>query len=678
METVEFLSGLKAEKDVVTTSLLNAKGLAPQSKAKHQALDICADLIILAIYQAMELSTPRRLNSGCGEPWWNKECQDAVVELQKAKKWQGANTAALIEDSNSDGILVDCKRKLRRVVKRAKKRHFQEIIDGLDSHNIFQAAKWPRSVRQYSTPPIRQADGTLAVSNLEKQATLRKELLSTVKPVANDIAINKQAPDLIQEKREAPIEWHNCSFEEVERAILQASNTAPGIDQIPPKIIRQAWPVYCVEITELFQLCLGEGYHPFAFKNVTLCALLKPGKRPRDLPQSYRLIALLSSLGKALEKIVARRLGQMALKYRIVSSLYFGAIAGRSAVDAATTLTHDVKKAFNEKYILTALAFDIKGAFDRVTEKRLIQRLYEQNVPLLLIRWVASFLADRSAAIRLDGHTENQEPIQIGVPQGSPVSPILFMLFTEPLFKILQGNNKKTGLKICGYVDDGLLTAKATDEANIVLQIQEAFRKVELWAHQNGMVFDPEKFEAIHFSRKKRFPNPDILLPDNPLPSASGEPRLVRPVSKTAAMRWLGVFFDARLSFKNHVTKLASKARVAAAGLRTLTNTVRGASPLVMRRAVHSCIIPILTYGAPAWWPDVTRANQKGNIVQNQIQGLGDKLDKVQNIALKVILPAWKTTPIKILQREAATPPIRHTIDYLCELASLRLHKLEP
>ncbi len=60
------------------------------------------------------------------------------------------------------------------------------------------------------------------------------------------------------------------------------------------------------------------------------------------------------------------------------------------------------------------------------------------------------------------------------------------------------------------------------------------------------------------------------------------------------------------------------------------------------------------------------------------LQGLCDKLDKVQNIALKVILPAWKTTPIKILQREAATPPIRHTIDYLCELASLRLHKLEP
>lgn len=337
-----------------------------------------------------------------------------------------------------------------------------------------------------------------------------------------------------------------------------------------------------------------------------------------------------------------------------------------------------MEKAFNEKHILTALAFDIKGAFDRVTEKRLIQRLYEQNIPLPLLCWVASFLSDRSAAIRLDGHTGDQEPIQIGVPQGSPALPILFMLFTAPLYKILQGNNKKAGLTIRGYVEDGLLTARATNETKSVILIQEAFEKVEQWAHQNGMIFDPDKFEAIHFSRKKSFPNPDILLPVHPLSSTLKARQIVKPVLKTAAMRWLGVFFDARLSFKYHVTNLASKARVAAARLGMLANSVRGVKPLVMRKAVHACIIPILTYGAPAWWPDVTRTNQKGKIVQNRIQGLCEKLDKAQNIALKAILPAWKTTTTKILQREAATPPIRHTMNHLCELASLRLHKLEP
>lgn len=109
-----------------------------------------------------------------------------------------------------------------------------------------------------------------------------------------------------------------------------------------------------------------------------------------------------------------------------------------------------------------------------------------------------------------------------------------------------------------------------------------------------------------------------------------------------------------------------------------LANTVRRASFLVMRRAIHSCIIPILIYGALVWWPGVTQHNQKKNIVQNRVQELCDKLKKIQNKALKVILPAWKTTLIKIIEIEAATKYVRQTIDYLCELASLHLHTLEP
>lgn len=187
------------------------------------------------------------------------------------------------------------------------------------------------------------------------------------------------------------------------------------------------------------------------------------------------------------------------------------------------------------------------------------------------------------------------------------------------------------------------------------------------------MIFDPDKFEAIHFSRKKRFPNADILLPAHPLASVLDKRQLLKPVLKASAMRWLGVFFDASPFFNNHVTNLASKARVAAAGLGMLANTVRGVNPLVMRRVVHACIIPILTYGSPAWWPDVARTNQKGKIVQNRIQGLCEKLDKAKNIALKTILPTWRTTPIKNLQREAATPPIRHTINKLEPKYPLRI-----
>lgn len=101
-----------------------------------------------------------------------------------------------------------------------------------------------------------------------------------MEPLENNIAINEQTFNLIEEKSKALIKWHNYLFKEVERTIFQASNTAPGINLIPPKTIQQAWPVYCVEFTKLFQLCLKKGYHLLAFKNIILCALLKPRKHP--------------------------------------------------------------------------------------------------------------------------------------------------------------------------------------------------------------------------------------------------------------------------------------------------------------------------------------------------------------------------------------------------------------
>ena len=123
---------------------------------------------------------------------------------------------------------------------------------------------------------------------------------------------------------------------------------------------------------------------------------------------------------------------------------------------------------------------------------------------------------------------------------------------------------------------------------------------------------------------------------------------------------------------------MASKGRKAVSGLNMLGNTVQGVEPYVMRQAVHACILPILTYAAPAWWPGKNRLDKKGKVIRNGVEGHLSRLNKVQNIALRTILPVWWTTPITIMQREAATPPIEHTLDHLCKLAAIQLHKLEP
>lgn len=97
-----------------------------------------------------------------------------------------------------------------------------------------------------------------------------------------------------------------------------------------------------------------------------------------------------------------------------------------------------------------------------------------------------------------------------------------------------------------------------------------------------------------------------------------------------------------------------------------------------MRRAANSCILPILTYVAPTWWPGKTRMNKADQKIKNGVERHCKKLDFAQHVALHAILPVWRTTPFAILQLEAGIPPIHHTLDHLCLLASLRLHRVEP
>ncbi len=110
---------------------------------------------------------------------------------------------------------------------------------------------------------------------------------------------------------------------EIEIVIFQADNTSEGPDGIPPIVIEKTWPVYKEEVTGLFHRCLEKGYHLSVFKNATLCKLPNLRKRSRSQPRSYRYIALLSCLGKVLQRVIARRLAYIALKYKLFSPLHF-------------------------------------------------------------------------------------------------------------------------------------------------------------------------------------------------------------------------------------------------------------------------------------------------------------------------------------------------------------------
>jgi len=139
-------------------------------------------------------------------------------------------------------------------------------------------------------------------------------------------------------------------------------------------------------------------------------------------------------MGKIIEAAISQRIATAAEEQGLLPKLQMGNRPQRStelAVKVAVDVTHT---AWRQKAVTSLLQLDIKGAFDRVNHTRLLDTLQQQGFPLWTIRWVKSFLTNRTASLHFDGETAAPRRLTAGDPQGSPLSPILFLLYTASLY----------------------------------------------------------------------------------------------------------------------------------------------------------------------------------------------------------------------------------------------------
>jgi ribonuclease HI len=364
-------------------------------------------------------------------------------------------------------------------------------------------------------------------------------------------------------------------------------------------------------------------------------------------------------LGKGLERLIARKMAWLAIVYHVTGTQQFGALPLRSATDLTTCLTHDVETAFADSQKASFLTMDVKGAFDAVLPGRLVRRLREQGWPDHLVRWIQSFVTQRTVRIKLDGETGPQTDIFCGLPQGSPVSPILFMLYIEPLFWI--GRLAKR----FGYADDIGLLEISTDLQKNCNRLQNLLQEALDWGTTEGITFDPKKSELIHFTRSRKDPSPTNS------PQINIGTHQVK--ESTKPLRWLGVYFDRKLRFTEHVNIMAAKAYTVGNALKSLGNTARGVPAWHLQRAVTACVLKKCYFAAETWWPGKERKDGTSNQVLKHLQAL----ERVILTSARAILPVYKTTQMSALYREARLRPPEIELTLIAETFAARTARLD-
>jgi len=178
------------------------------------------------------------------------------------------------------------------------------------------------------------------------------------------------------------------------------------------------WDVAADEYHMLISKCIRRGYHPSTYHRSISPTLQTHGKADYSNPHAWRLIHLLSTMGKWIEKVIATR-------HRLIPSTQFRAMPGKSTTDAALCLAHDVHAANNHSLYTSLITFDITGYFDHVNHNRLLAVLRNKGIPLPICRWVKSFVNNRETRIWVARITDRARAVRTGCPQGRPVSGVL-------------------------------------------------------------------------------------------------------------------------------------------------------------------------------------------------------------------------------------------------------------
>ena len=568
------------------------------------------------------LHTPLKRVTFRSKPWWSEL-------LSMLRKAYGSALRSSKRD-RFDAALLASARAARsayfKAIKKAKRDHWSSFLASATPQTVWTAKKLA-----VGRPPPRfpELPGASTPPELN-QALLDHFFLGVPARAPSTILLPfKECPPLSQD--------------EVGRALARSSPTsAPGPDKTPNSVWKRVHRVAPHLIQDWLAPLVTYGSHPLSLKKADGIVLDKPGKPSYDSPSSFRVIVLLQTFSKILERIINSRLSCVARAISLLNPHQCGSLAGLSASDAVSTLTHEVKTLQMAGRKVSTLFLNIKGGFDNVNPSTLCGILRAKGVNPYLVSWTKYFLTGRSCRLLYQGSPRVFAPVSVGTPQGSPVSPLLFVIYVSRLHCEIP-----CGLTL-SYVDDfGLTTSSASYRRNIQI-LQKQYARLKARGSRLGVGFLVLKTELIHW-RTNRDRGPISNAP------VHLDGSVLKPKDE---VRWLGYWFSPSISTTPHFVKRLAKAQAAFVAVKRLSPPGIGLPPFLCHRLASSLLFPIFSYGADVFM-----------LTAHMIRKLSVFWHKVQRWTTNCFM----STPTDILAIEACLPPLGLLIAYKRRLAHLRI-----
>jgi ribonuclease HI len=601
-----------------------------QIPATSESIDFCTESIVYALQHAISSSTPWYKSSPYSKPWWTEDLTTLRKEANHLKN--------RFKSTKNPEDKKQWRTKLQRYkakIKYQKKSHWQEFLTNVDSSSVWKAATYLKGAKSFANiPTLSSTNHPDAISFTQKTEAFHS-LFFPPSPEANTTDIHNFFPPSVP--------FGDITLRQIERTIMKMTpNKAPGPDLIPNLILQKALPFIKHHLKDILQEGLNIGHYPTILKHSYTIVIRKSQKPDYSTPNAYRPIALEATLGKILEATIAESLMYIAEEYELLPTTHFGGRKGRSSEDALLILEEKIHEAWRSGKVLSTLFLDVSGAFNNVVHTRMIFNLKKRRVPNKVAEWILSFLTGRSTSLAFNRSYSPPLPTLSGIPQGSPLSPILYLFYNADLFD-------NTCL---GFIDDiAKFTSSSSAEQNSLTLSTWASSNAIPWKIHHGSSFDISKFQLVHFTRNKNTPINSPIYFDS------------LTIFPSLSAKYLGLLIDYKLNWKSQVQHAAKKGIQTALAINRLSSAKWGINYINLRRLFLSIVIPRMFYGAIIWH----RPGGRGCI------GQASKLASAQRTLTRLITGAFRTTSNAALDLEASIIPISFNLEKTVISACIRL-----
>lgn len=318
-------------------------------------------------------------------------------------------------------------------------------------------------------------------------------------------------------------------------------SSAPGIDKIPAKLLKVNVQNIVPKLTLLINQSSLEGKFPDSLKTAKVRPIFKSGSK-KSLG-NYRPISVLPTLSKPFEKYLHSRIYSFFKKHKIIHKNQFGFQPKSNTLTAAISFVNDLQTELDKKSMICASIFiDVSKAFDCVPHDLLLSKLYKYGIRGNAHRLIESYLDNRKQKVVLDG-AESIELIQkYGVPQGSIIGPLFFIVFVNDLFHL----NLKGRIQL--YADDAAIIYNSKNLDTLFSDMQQDLNLINTWFFNNGLTINASKTKYVIFSYTDKFNNINNQL-------FIGNEKLERVRSTV----YLGLTIQQNLKWSEHVEKIYKK-----------------------------------------------------------------------------------------------------------------------